>query len=127
MLRDPAAGGANELTADEQRALNAAFGEGVREIHENGNRLFVIPKLTLPPGAAPAEAFAIYCSSAHTGYQTRLFLEVPIRSANGQTMPTTMAMLCGRAMHAASFNGVPADLPPHQGILAHLRLYEAAP
>jgi len=30
-------------------------------------------------------------------------------------------------MHAASFNGVPADLPPHQGILAHLRLYEAAP
>jgi len=31
------------LSADEQRALEAAFGEGVREIHEDGKRLFVIP------------------------------------------------------------------------------------
>jgi hypothetical protein len=114
------------LTAAEQRALDAAFGEGVREIHEGGLRLFVIPKLTLPAGAVPAEAFAIYCASAHTGYQTRLFLEAPIRGANGQTPPTTTAVLCGRTMYAASFNGVPAELPPHQGILAHLRLYEAA-
>ena len=28
-------------------------------------------------------------------------------------------------MYAASFNGVPADLPLHQCILAHLRLYES--
>ncbi len=111
------------MTVDEQRALNATFGEGIREIYEGPLRLFVIPRLRLPVGASPTEAFAIYCASPHTGYQTRLFLETPIRGANGHTPGTTTAVLCGRTMHAASFNGVPAELPPHQGILAHLRLY----
>jgi hypothetical protein len=115
------------LSAAEQRALEAAFGEGVYEVYEGGNRLVVVPKLRLPPDAEPVEAFAIYHASPHSGYQTRLFLEVPIRGANGQTPQTSTAVLCGRTMYAASFNGVPADLPPHQGILAHLRLYEAAP
>ena len=124
MLRHDPAGGASELTAAEQRALEAAFGEGVREIYEGPLRLFVIPRLRLPAGASPAETFAIYCASPHTGYQTRLFLETPIRAANGKTPPTTTAVLCGRTVHAASFNGVPAELPPYQGILAHLRLYE---
>ncbi len=124
MLRHNAAGGTGELTAAEQRALDAAFGEGVQEIYEGSNRLFVIPRLRLPAGASPTEVFAIYCASPHTGYSTRLFLEAPIRGAKGQTPPTTTAVLCGRTMHAASFNGVPAELPPHQGILAHLRFYE---
>ena len=112
------------MTAEEQRALDATFGPGVREIYEGSLRLFPIPRLRMPVGATPDEAFAIYCASPHTGYQTRLFLEVPIRGANGQTPATTTAIIGGRTMYAASFNGVPADLPPHQGILAHLRLYE---
>jgi hypothetical protein len=115
------------LTADEQRGLDATFGTGIREIHEGPLRLFVIPRLRMPAGASPSDVFAIYCASPHTGYQTRLFLESPIRGVNGQTPGTTTAVLCGRTLYAASFNGVPADLPPHRGILAHLRLYEAAP
>jgi hypothetical protein len=114
------------LTADDQRALETTFGPGVREVFEGDARLIVVPKLTLPLGAVPREAFAIYHASPHSGYSTRLFLEVPIRGASGQTPATTTAVLCGRTLYAASFNGVPADLPPHQGILAHLRLYEAA-
>ena len=113
------------MTADEQRGLDATFGTGIREIYEGPFRLFVIPRLRMPKGASPSEVFAIYCASSHTGYQTRLFLETPIRGANGQTPVTTTAVLCGRTVHAASFNGVPAELPPHQAILAHLRLYEA--
>jgi hypothetical protein len=114
------------LTALEQRALETAFGAGVYEVFEGSSRLIIVPKLRLPPGAVPEEAFAIYHASPTAGYQTRLFLEVPIRGANGQTPQTTTAVLCGRTMYAASFNGVPAQLPPHQGILAHLCLYEAA-
>lgn len=126
MLRHDAAGRSGKLTAPEERALERAFGSGVREIHEGGSRLIVVPKLKLPDGALPVESFAIYHASAHSGYATRLFFDTPIRGANGQTPATTAAVLCGRTMYAASFNGVPADLPPHQGILAHLRLYEAA-
>lgn len=114
------------MTELEQRGLETAFGAGSYEFYEGTSRLIVIPKLRLPSGAQPEEAFAIYHASPHSGYQTRLFLEVPIRAANGQTPATTTAVLCGRTMYAASYNGVPADLPPHQGILAHLRLYEAA-
>ena len=112
------------MTAEEKRGLDAAFGPGIREMQEGGLRLFSIPRLRMPVGAVPGEVFAIYCASPHTGYQTRLFLEAPIRGANGQTPATTTAVIGGRTMYAASFNGVPADLPPHQGILAHLRLYE---
>jgi len=115
------------LSGDELRTLEALAGSGVREVVEPPRRLIILPKLKLPAGAAPSAAFAIYHASAHGGYSTRLFFETPIRGANGATPQTVTDVLCGRTMYAASYNGVPADLPLHQGILAHLRLYEAAP
>ena len=115
------------MSADELRALEALAGPGVREVVEPGRRLIILPKVKLPAGSKPTEAFAIYYASAHGNYATRLFFEAPICGANGVTPPTVTEALCGRTMYAASYNGVPADLPPHQGILAHLRLYEAAP
>ncbi len=126
MLHYATTGGAGRLTADELRALEATFGEGIHEVIDGGRRLFIIPKVTLPAGCNPAAAFGIYHASAHGGYSTRLFLEVPICKADGMTPPTVTEVLCQRTMYAASYNGVPADLPPHQGILAHLRLYEPA-
>ncbi len=127
MLHHRAAGGPRELSSEEQRALEAIAGPGVREVVEGGRRLIILPKVKLPVGSAPAESFAIYHASAHGGYSTRLFFEVPIRGADGVTPSTVADSLCGRTMHAASYNGVPVDLPLHQGVLAHLRLYEAAP
>lgn len=115
------------MSGDEQRTLDDLFGPGVREVVEPGRRLIILPRVKLPVGASPAESSAIYHASAHGSYATRLFFEMPIRGANGVTPPTTTEVLCGRTMHAASYNGVPADLPLHQGILAHLRLYEATP
>lgn len=119
------------MTPQEQLVLDELFGDGgvsVKEVVDNGRRLFILPKITLPAGSVPAEAFGIYQASPHnSGYSTRLFLEAPIRGANGNTPQTTAEMFFGRTMYAASWNGVPADLPPHEGILAHLRLYEATP
>ncbi len=112
------------MSGDEQRTLDVLFGPGVREVIEPTRRLIILPKVKLPFGASPAEAFAIYHASVHSGYSTRLFFETPIRNTHGVTPQTTVEVLCGRTMHAASYNGVPADLPFHQGILAHLRLYE---
>jgi hypothetical protein len=125
VFRHDAARWAGELTPQEQRALDMTFGEGIYEVTEAGARLFVIPKLRLPVGADPSEAFAIYHASPYSGYTSRLFFEIAIKGANGSMPPVTTAVLCGRTVHAASFNGVPAELPPHQAILAHLRLYEA--
>ena len=113
------------MSPEEQRGLEAIAGLGVHEVLESSRRLIILPKVKLPVGSAPAEAFAIYHASAHGGYSTRLFFEVAIRGANGVTPQTVSDLLCGRTMHAASYNGVPADLPLHQGVLAHLRLYEA--
>jgi hypothetical protein len=118
------------LIAAERGILDELFGDGddvVQEIVADGRRLIILPKVTLPVGSVPATAFGIYHASAHGGYETRLFFEVPITGANGVMPQTTVDVLHGRTMYAASWNGVPADLPPHQGILAHLRLYEAAP
>ncbi len=115
------------MSPAEERTLETAFGPGVREVVDDCRRLIILPIVTLPAGSKPAAAFAIYHASAHGGYSTRLFFETPICGANGVTLPTVTEVLCGRTMFAASYNGVPADLPPHQGILAHLRLYEAAP
>ena len=114
------------MSGEEQRALEGAFGEGVQEVVEGNRRLIILPKVTLPAGSVPAAASAIYHASAHGSYTTRLFFEAPITGANGVQPPVTTEVFFGRTMYAASFNGVPADLPPHQGILAHLRLYEAA-
>jgi hypothetical protein len=118
------------LSPEEQRVLDELFGDGgvgVKEVIEGERRLFILPKVTLPVGSVPAEAFGIYHASPHGGYSTRLFFEASIKGANGATPPTTTDVFLGRTMHAASWNGVPADLPPHEGILAHLRLYEATP
>jgi len=118
------------LSPDEQRVLDDLFGDagvGVTEVVEGARHLFILPKVTLPAGSVPAAAFGIYHASPHGGYSTRLFLEQPIKGANGTTPQTTTEMFFGRTMHAASWNGVPADLLPHEGILAHLQLYEATP
>jgi hypothetical protein len=115
------------LTPEEQRPLETLFGKEVAEMFEGGRRLIILPKVVLPAGCAPAEAFGIYVASQYGGYDTKLFFEKQITAANGTIPPTTTDILFGRTMHGASFNGVSATLPPHEGILAHLTLYEAKP
>jgi hypothetical protein len=111
---------------DERRACEKLFGEGVGEHQERGLRLIALPLIMLPAGCEPAQSSGIYVASPLGGYQTRLFLEKPIRLKSGVTPPITTEVLLGRTMYAASIQDVPATLPVHQGILAHLARYEKA-
>ena len=112
------------MTADEQAVLEGLFGEGVTERNEGGRRLILLPIVTLPAGCRPETTFGIYVASEHSGYETRLFLETPITRADGRSPAVTTDVICGRTMYAASWRGVSASLPLHEGILAHLRLYD---
>lgn len=114
------------MTEEHQRLLERAFGPGVEEQVEGDLRLVIVPTLTLPNGCLPERAFAIYVASPTGGYSTRLFFERPIRLKSGVEPNTTALVLLGRTMYAASIQGVPVELPPHQGILAHLKRYEQA-
>jgi hypothetical protein len=112
------------LSEEERVVLEQLFGAGVAERSENGRRLIILPRVVLPAGCQPAEAFGVYVASAHGGYQTRLFLESAVKLRDGRTPAVTADVLCGRTMYAASWQGVPASLPVHEGVLAHLRIYE---
>ncbi|MFZ1125730.1 MAG: hypothetical protein WAN59_11390 [Candidatus Baltobacteraceae bacterium] len=114
------------IASEERTVLDALFGPGVEEWVEGGRRLIILPTVTLPKGCAPAAAFGIYVASQYGGYESRLFLDCHVRLASGATPSMTRDVLCGRTMYSASWNGVPASLPPHQAVLAHLRRYEAA-
>ena len=114
------------IPPDEQSVLDDLFGPGVEERLEAGRRLIILPTVPLPAGCAPVSAFGIYVASQYAGYDTRLFLGSQVRLASGTVPALTTDILCGRTMHSASWNGVPASLPLHQGILAHLRRFEAA-
>ncbi len=114
------------IPPEEQTILDEMFGPGVEEQIEGGRRLIVLPTLTLPTGCSPTTVFGIYVASQYGGYLTRLFVETQIRLRSGVAPSMTTDVLCGRTMYSASWNGVPASLPLHQGVLAHLSRYEAA-
>jgi hypothetical protein len=108
----------------ERRILIDLFGEGVEE-HMQGNlRLIILPCVSLPLGCTPAQAFGIYVASPTAGYESRLFLESPVKLKSGVQPQTTALVLLGRTLHAASIQGISWSLPPHQGVLAHLARYE---
>lgn len=114
------------MPTEEQRVCEALFGKGVAEHQERGLRLVVLPAVALPAGCSPVVSFGIYVASSLGGYETRLFLEAPVRLRSGVTPPVTTEVLLGRTVYAASIQGVPASLPVHQGVLAHLTRYENA-
>ena len=112
-----------DIASDDLRLLEEMFGPGVRAHREGELPLVVLPVVHLAEGCAPASAMAIFVATAYLGYDSRLYFEAPIRLASGTVPATTSAILLGRTMFAASIQGVPATLPPHQAILAHLRRY----
>jgi hypothetical protein len=114
------------VTEQERRACEGLFGEGVSEHEERGLRLVALPAITLPKGCDPSQSSGIYVASSFGGYETRLFLEKPVRLLSGAVPAITTEVLLGRTMYAASIQAVPANLPIHQGVLAHLARYEKA-
>lgn len=111
------------MTPEEARALVDLCGEGAAEFQESGLRVFWLPRVTLPPGCSPSPMFGIYVASPLDSYTSRLFLEHPVKMADGSVPPTAARVLLGRSVHSASMNNVPASLAPHMAVLAHLRRY----
>lgn len=114
------------MSADERQVCQDLFGDGVCERDESGLRLIILPMVNLPAGCTPDQSMGIYVASPFAGYESRLFLEAPIRLRSGVVPQTTTQVLCGRTMYAASIQGVSASLPVHQAVLAHLSRYEEA-
>jgi len=112
------------MSPQESAVLEELFGIGVAEHFEADLRLIALPTVPLPEGCLPELAMGIYVPQQYMGYNTRLFFEKPVALRGGVQPPHTTAVLLGRTMYAASINGIPATLPLHQGILAHLRRYE---
>jgi hypothetical protein len=114
------------LNPEDRRTLELLFGESVQEHVELGLPLIVVPSVPLPSGCRPPSSMAIYIPAWFQGYTTRLFFEEPITLKSGVCPQTASTVLLGRTMYAASIQDVPADLPPHQAILAHLKRYRAS-
>lgn len=114
------------ISSDDLRLLKATFGDGVQSYQEGELPLVVLPVIYLPAGCHPPNVMAIYVAKSYQGYDSRLFLESPIKLASGVIPATAQALLLGRTMYAASIQGIPATLPPHQAILAHLQRYKLA-
>ena len=76
--------------------------EASDEHQERGLRLIALPLISLPTGCDPAQSSGIYVASPLGGYETRLFLEKPVRLASrASTPPITTEVLLGRTMYAA--------------------------
>jgi hypothetical protein len=102
--------------SDEQlRALRDISPEA--RVLTEGNASYVfLPKLPVLVAEQHHRLDALLCPSQHGGYATRLFLEEPLAKANNWTVHSIL----GRAWHTFSWDGVPANQPLLQILLAHL-------
>lgn len=112
------------MTPEEIGGLRDTFGVEPEVYQENGVDCVVFAALKLPYGCNPAEAMAIFHRGAIGSYETRLFFDKPVSNSDGSMPNIHEQRVLGRTMFAASIRGIPANLPPHQAILAHLRMYK---
>jgi hypothetical protein len=88
-----------------------------RIMPEGNLGLIFLPAQSIEVASERHTADLLLCPHEHSGYQTRLFFDRPFvqRAANW-----THHTLIGRGWHTFSWNGVPADQPWDQILLAHL-------
>ncbi|MFY9711655.1 MAG: hypothetical protein WA668_07865 [Candidatus Cybelea sp.] len=107
------------MTDDEARLLTVTFGEGWAERTEMGLPLIDLSELTLGSGE---RIRAVFVRGQMNGYPTRLFFERPLTPISNLPMHTHPFL--GKVMYAHSIKDIAATIPPHEAILAHLRLYK---
>ena len=107
------------MTAEESRLLTVTFGEGWQERTEMELPLILIPELQLVSGQTVR---AVFVRAQMNGYSTRLFFDRPLTPS--ASLPMHTHPFLGQVMYAHSINGISATLPPHEAILAHLRMYK---
>jgi len=84
---------------------------------DGGCDFIYVPVLKIQVGAAEQQLAVLLCPQAHTGYETRLFLEkqVPGKGANWRSYP-----VLGKTWWACSIRGISADQPYTSMLLAFL-------
>lgn len=107
------------MTDQEARLLTVTFGPGWQERTEMGLPLIDIPEVRMPNGEV---AHAVFVRGPMSGYPTRLFFDRQV--ASRRNLPVHVQPLLGQVMYAHSINNIPATLPPHEAILAHLQMYK---
>jgi hypothetical protein len=91
---------------------------------EHNRQFLYLPKLKIPVGESIKVVDALLCPSEHSGYTTRLFLSEPISerpTISGKAANWTVHSILARTWHSWSWQGVSADLPLVQMLLAHTR------
>ena len=104
------------LPDDQLRALREV-NPGARVLDEGEVTYVFLPKQPIQVGEQWRAMDALLCPNKHSGYDTRLFLDQPIkeRAANW-----TEHVILGRSWHTFSWNGVSSRHPLMQILLAHL-------
>jgi hypothetical protein len=111
------------MSEEETRLLTVTFGEGWSLVEEPtlpGVQLIDLPDLRLADGTA---VHALFVRGSMNGYPTRLFFDRQLRPKAGNLNQTTHPFR-GTVMYAHSINQIAATVPPHEAILAHLRMYQ---
>lgn len=97
---------------------------GAAEKHEAGFRFVLLPQLKVEVGETVKTLDALLAVTLHSGYSTRLFLTEQISERStigGNSANWSNHQILGRNWWTWSWNGVSADLPWIQILLAHLR------
>ncbi|KZC24017.1 hypothetical protein RHOFW104T7_10925 [Rhodanobacter thiooxydans] len=104
------------MVDDPLRALRELNPEA-RSMPEGNLGLVFLPAQTFEVAGQRQTADLLLCPAELGGYQTRLFFDRPFpqRAANW-----TVHTLLGRSWHTFSWNGVQANQPLEQILLAHL-------
>ncbi len=108
--------------ADELRTL-ASLSPDAKLMTDGGQEFVFLPKLSIAVGQAVKTLDVLLCPSRHSGYSTRLFLAEPISerpTIGGKTANWSAHTIMARTWHSWSWDGVSADLPLLQMLLAHV-------
>lgn len=105
------------MFSDEQLAPLRSIYPEARALYEGSQPYVFIPQLAVSVGDCTRHMDGLLCPGQHGGYSSRLFLAESVieRGANW-----THHNILGRLWHTWSWNGVSADLPLVQMLLAHL-------
>lgn len=98
---------------------------GAIEKHEAGCRFVFLPQLKVEVGGSVKPMDALLAITAHSGYTTRLFLAEQIGerpTISGNPANWTLHQIFGRNWWTWSWQGVSAELPCIQILLAHMRV-----
>lgn len=111
------------MISDDQIADLRAVYPGCKVVEDGGRPYIFIPQLPVTVQGERRDMDALLCPWQHGGYTTRLFLARPIaeRSMIGsQAANWTVHNILAREWHTWSWQGVSADLPLPQMLLAHV-------